>query len=231
MMRIKKQVVAAVCCTSLLTAACAGFAQAQSPTVEAGSSNQETTVSGPAAGQTEAVEGQDSQAMQNDQIRIWGSVTNVQDGQITIDNQSGVSYEGEIILNIDPDNSLVLGAENGFAVPLTDIAVGETIYAYIGQTMTMSLPPMTNAGVVIAKVPADFKAPEYVTVQSMTEKDGGSWELTGTNGTTYQVAADCEILPYLTRNIVTLQDVSESRKVLVWSDAGNQAQKLVLFAE
>lgn len=224
-MRIKKQIAVAVCCTGLLVAACAGMAQAQSPTIQAGASRQETAVTGPAVGQEQ------TEVSAHELLCIWGTVTNVTDGQITINNQSGVSYAGEIILNIDPEESKVLGAENGFPVQLSDITVGETIYAYIGQAMTMSLPPMTNASTVICKIPADYKVPEYVTVQSVTAKEDGSIELTGTSGITYQAAADCEIIPYLTRNIVRLQDVTESSNLLVWSNDENQAQKLVLFAE
>lgn len=244
----KNKMIAAICCAGALAAVCAGYALAQSPTIQAGASKQETTVSGPAAAGaaqetdaveeagavegTEAAEGAAEQGVQSDLLCIWGTITNIsaEESQITINNQSGVSYAGEIVLNIDSEGTRVLGAENGFPVQLSDLTVGETIYAYIGQAMTMSLPPMTNAKMIICKIPADFKAPEYVTVSSMTEKDG-NWELVGTNGTTYAVPAACEILPYKTRNIVVLQDVAKDSKLLVWSDAENQATKLVLFAE
>ena len=164
-------------------------------------------------------------------IRVWGPVLSVEDGSICIDNQSGVSSAGEMILHIAEGETLVLGAENGFPVALSDIQVGEVIYANIGQAMTMSLPPQTTAEVVICNVPADFRAPEYVQVQSMQWKEDGRGILTATNGSVYQIPEDCPIIPYLTRNLVMLQDVTESRSLLVWSDAENVAQNLVLFAE
>lgn len=166
-----------------------------------------------------------------DMLRIWGKVLSVEDGRIHIDNQSGTSYEGEIVLNISDESGRVLDAENGFPVQLSDIKVGETIYAYIGPAMTMSIPPMTTAEMIICKIPADFKVPDYVEVKTMTWQENGDWVLTTADGATYQVPADCPVLPYLTRNIVTLQDVTESRRLMVWSDAENNAQKLVLFAE
>ena len=41
----------------------------------------------------------------------------------------------------------------------------------------------------------------------MEEQSDGSYLLSGDNGIQYLVPADCEILPFLTRNVVTLQDV------------------------
>ena len=81
-----------------------------------------------------------------------------------------------------------------------------------------------------AQIPADMKAPEYITVKSMTADADGNWKLVSTAGTEYAVAADCRIMPYLTRQIVSLEDVAQGSNLLVWSNAENQAQKLVLFA-
>lgn len=73
----------------------------------------------------------------------------------------------------------------------------------------MSLPPQTSGEVLIAKIPADMKAPEYITVKSMTADADGNWKLVSTAGTEYAVAADCRIMPYLTRQIVSLEDVAQ----------------------
>ena len=96
--------------------------------------------------------------------------------------------------------------------------------------MTMSLPPQTSGEVIIGKIPADAKAPEYITAKSMTANADGIWTLVSTAGTEYAVSADCRIMPYLTRQIVSLEDVEQGSNLLVWSNDQNQAQKLVLFA-
>lgn len=179
-----------------------------------------------AAGNSEMEE----ETMIAETICVWGPVVSVEDGSIMIDNQSGISSAGEMVLQI-AEETRVLDAENGFPVELSEIEEGEVIYANIGPAMTMSLPPQTTAEVIICEVPEDFKAPAYVQVVEMEQNKDDSYELTASNGVTYQVAADCQILPFLTRNIVTLQDVTESSTVLVWSDAENQAERLVLFAE
>ena len=64
----------------------------------------------------------------------------------------------------------------------------------------------------------------------MTANADGIWTLVSTAGTEYAVSADCRIMPYLTRQIVSLEDVEQGSNLLVWSNDQNQAQKLVLFA-
>jgi len=162
---------------------------------------------------------------------ISGPVLSVENGQITMDNQSGNSYAGEVVLTVSSDTTTIVDGEQGLPVDLSEIKVGDTIYAYIGPAMTMSLPPQTNAEFIVCKVPADAKAPEYVKVKSMEENKDESWTLVSDAGTTYQIAADCPIQPYLTRQIVKLIDVVDGSRVLIWSDAQNQAQKLILFNE
>ncbi|MCI8765485.1 MAG: hypothetical protein HFG58_13155 [Lachnospiraceae bacterium] len=239
--KITKKMMTAVCCVGVLALGCVGLAQAgaqeetgeqvettaaaveyetQSPTILAGTGKQESA-DGP---------GEES-AVYSDRIRIWGPVLGVEEGMIRIDNQSGISSEGEILLNISEDYSLVLDAVNGFPVSLSDIQVGEFIYAYIGPAMTMSLPPMTTAEMVICQIPADFRAPDYVKVKSMQQKADESWTLTATDGTVYQVPSDCEILPYLTRNLVRLNDVTAASDCLVWTDEIGSVRKIVLFAQ
>ena len=164
-------------------------------------------------------------------IRIFGPVTRTEDGRLSIDNQSGVSSNGEIILNV-ADETYILDAVSGLPIKLEDIKDGDTIYAYIGPAMTMSLPPMTNATVIFANIPADAKVPDYVEVKSMiTDASTSKSVLTAIDGTEYTLADDCNIFPYLTRNIVTLDDLTQGRKCVVWADDENSAVKIMVFAE
>lgn len=164
-------------------------------------------------------------------IRIFGPVTRTGDGRLSIDNQSGVSSSGEIILNV-ADETYILDAVSGLPIKLEDIKDGDTIYAYIGPAMTMSLPPMTNATVIFANIPADAKVPDYVEVKSMiTDASTSKSVLTAIDGTEYTLADDCNIFPYLTRNIVTLDDLTQGRKCVVWADDENSAVKIMVFAE
>ena len=165
-------------------------------------------------------------------IRIYGTVTRGEDGRLSIDNQSGQSYSGEIVLNISDDETLILDAVSGDPYAADDIKDGDTIYVYIGPAMTMSLPPMTNAVMIFTNLPADAKAPDYVEVKSMVTDAGTSKSvLTAADGTEFTLAEDCNIFPYLTRNIVTLDDLTQGKKCVVWSDDENTASKIMLFAE
>lgn len=228
MKKWNKKFLAVAGCAGLMAVSGVVTALAQSPVILAGGSQAAEDSYGPGAADEEAAM---DEMMAAETICVWGPVLSVEDGSICIDNQSGVSSAGEMILHIAEGETLVLGAENGFPVELSDIQVGEVIYANIGQAMTMSLPAQTTAEVVICNVTADSKAPEYVQVQNMQWNEDGSGILTATSGSVYQIPADCPIIPYLTRNLVILQDVTESRSLLVWSDAENVAQNLVLFAE
>lgn len=166
-------------------------------------------------------------------ILVRGQVlrTDAESNQIVIDNQSDQSVKGEIVLNISQEDTKVLDAVDGLPVSLEDISEGEVIYAYIGPVMTLSLPPITTSSMIICKIPADFRVPEYVKVNEMKKQEDGSYRLTGTNETEYSVPANCVILPYLTRNMVSLEHVTKGNNCLVWLGEETQVSKLVLFAE
>lgn len=181
-----------------------------------------------AADNVEDMNGQD--ALQS--LRIYGPVTKQEDGRLSIDNQSDMSISGEIILNVSEEYTYILDAVTGLPLKEEDIKDGDTIYVYIGPAMTMSLPPMTNADVIFANIPADAKVPDYIEVQSLvTDAATSKSVLTAADGTEYTVESDCNIFPYLTRNIVTLDDLTQGRKCVVWSDEDNAAMQIMVFAE
>lgn len=181
-----------------------------------------------AADNVEDMNGQD--ALQS--LRIYGPVTKQEDGRLSIDNQSDMSISGEIILNVSEEYTYILDAVTGLPLKEEDIKDGDTIYVYIGPAMTMSLPPMTNADVIFANIPADAKVPDYIEVQSLvTDAATSKYVLTAADGTEYTVESDCNIFPYLTRNIVTLDDLTQGRKCVVWSDEDNAALQIMVFAE
>ena len=196
------------------------------------SSKEETTeadtAAESAADNVEDMNGQD--ALQS--LRIYGPVTKQEDGRLSIDNQSDMSISGEIILNVSEEYTYILDAVTGLPLKEEDIKDGDTIYVYIGPAMTMSLPPMTNADVIFANIPADAKVPDYIEVQSLvTDAATSKSVLTAADGTEYTVESDCNIFPYLTRNIVTLDDLTQGRKCVVWSDEDNAALQIMVFAE
>ena len=138
--------------------------------------------------------------------------------------------KGECIFHVN-EETLLFDNGAGTRTGIDSLKAGDGVYVYHSPAMTMSLPPQTTGEVIIGKIPADQKAPEYITAVSMTANADGSWTLVSAAGKEYAVSADCRIMPYLTRQIVSLEDVEQGSNLLVWSDDQNQAQKLVLFAK
>lgn len=162
-------------------------------------------------------------------VTVWGPVTKTASQSLSLNNQAPDSYTGEMIINIS-DQTRILDAVTGFPVAFDQIRDGETVYAYISQAMTMSLPPMTNASLILCNIPADYRVPQYLQTTSLTIRaDGVSGSLTANDGVTYTIPADCQITPYLTRNIVTIQDLTEGATFLLWSDSQNRASKIMVF--
>lgn len=162
-------------------------------------------------------------------LRIWGEITSASEGEITVDNQSDASSMGEMILIINPEQSLVLDAKEGYPVAADEIEQGK-FEAYLGPVMTMSLPPQTVPYVVIVNIEEEAKAPQYAVVEEMAREED-TLMLTATDGRSYRLPSDVEILPYLTRNIVTLDDIAEGSRCLIWLSEDDTAQRVVLFGE
>lgn len=217
----KQKLIAAACIGTLVLFAAAGAAAAASPVIEVGQ--------GSVAGQ-EAESAAESLLYYS--VPVWGPIKSISDNRILLDNLSQNAGSGEVVIQVIDQETRVLDAVEGNPVALGDLQEGDFIYAYLGPVMTMSLPPITNAQMIICKAPADFKVPEYLHIKDAVMQEDGSVTLTAYSGnfSSYHVPADCGITPYLTRNLVTLRDLTQGRSVLLWSDADGNAVKIVLFA-
>lgn len=175
---------------------------------------------------------EESEAAQEiaDARRIWGAIEQVGEGELIVDNQSHNSSMGEMIIKIDPEQTKILDAVEGLPVELDEIT-GDSFEAYLGPTMTMSLPPQTTAELVIVNIPQDAPAPLYVTARGPIEETELGTTLMTEAGVTYVLTEETQILPYLTRNIVRAEDIMEGSNCLIWQDADGAVEKLVLFAE
>ena len=159
--------------------------------------------------------------------RIYGEQT------ITVDNQSEVSSTGEMILTIDPSNTEIIDAQTGLPVELSEVQNG-SFEAYLGDAMTMSLPPQCTPDMVIVNIAEDAAAPQYA-VAAEDPADAADLEnaivLKATDGRTYVIDKDAQVTPYLTRNIVKLQDLTAGTACLLWEDENEIVTKVMIFAE
>lgn len=182
------------------------------------------------ASQSDAA-GQENEGQMPAYVRVWGPVLSVTADTITIDNRSENACRGELILHLDGERTKVLDGENGYPVELTEVEVDDAVFAYIGQTMTLSLPAQVTAEIVFCDLPDSLRVPEFVTVTQMEQQSDGSYLMTTDTDQQYLVPENCEILPYLTRNLVTLADVQPDSTCMMWCDERLTAKKIVLFAQ
>ena len=206
-----------------------------SQTGTAGQGTQTGSATGQSAADTTTsqagINGQENEGRMPAYVRVWGPVLSVTADSITIDNRSENGCRGELILHLDGERSKVLDGENGYPVELTEVEVDDAVFAYIGQTMTLSLPAQVTAEIVFCDLPDSLRVPEFVTVTQMEQQSDGSYLMTTDTDQQYLVPENCEILPYLTRNLVTLADVQQGSTCMVWCDERLTAKKIVLFAE
>ena len=206
-----------------------------SQTGTAGQGTQTGSATGQSAADTTTsqagINGQENEGRMPAYVRVWGPVLSVTADSITIDNRSENGCRGELILHLDGERSKVLDGENGYPVELTEVEVDDAVFAYIGQTMTLSLPAQVTAEIVFCDLPDSLRVPEFVTVTQMEQQSDGSYLMTADTDQQYLVPENCEILPYLTRNLVTLADVQPDSTCMVWCDERLTAKKIVLFAQ
>lgn len=103
---------------------------------------------------------------------------------------------------------------------------------YVGPAMTMSLPPIANGIMIITDVPEDAAFPKYTQVKSLDQGSAdGEFVLTTVDGSEYTITAETRLLPYLTKNIVSEEDLTEGTDILVWTSADDAAktEKIVIF--
>lgn len=141
----------------------------------------------------------------------------------------------ELVVNVSDETRLLDGV-NGYPISMDNLDVGETVRVYVGPAMTMSLPPISNGVVVLADMPADGSFPVYTQVESVTwdsEQTDGVYVLTAADGKTYRINSSTTLLPYLTRNLIRVDDLTAGSNILLWSDTDSvydgYAAKIVLF--
>ncbi len=163
-------------------------------------------------------------------VKVEGTILEVGEDSITVDSTSDTGYIGEMVLMIDPESTLVLDGVNGFPVELKDVQIG-TFEAYLGPAMTMSLPPQTTPYAVIVNIPEGQCAPQYVVAAEPVDEVQGRQTLIGADETTYTLARNVNVQPFLTKNIVRLEDIATDSRCLVWMNDEGDVDRIVLFGE
>ncbi len=164
-------------------------------------------------------------------VHVQGEIVRVEGDSLTVNRAPDSADFGELIIHAASEQSVVIDAVTGLPAELSDRKEGESFEAYLGPAMTLSLPPQATAYAVIVNIPEDFKAPVFViAADAVLDTDNGKL-LDAYGEQDYLLADDVEVQPYLTRNIVTLDDIREGSRCLAWTDEYDTITKLVLFAD
>lgn len=140
-----------------------------------------------------------------------------------------VNVDGEeanqLHLHISEETALIKA--DGTPIALTDLAKDSIIIAYHSTMVTRSLPAQSAAfAVVLLETEEDFY-PLYMVAGEKTEEGIASED----GNYIVAPAENCEVVPYKTRNIVTLDDVKAGSKLLVWSRTMTMSIPALLNAE
>lgn len=175
-----------------------------------------------AAGSVNAFAAEDSGTEQRQQvsktIKYYGTLQKTGEagsGKFLLNGQpAGAAEKQDVILNLS-DETLILNAVDGLPVAAEDIQDGEMAYVYVSPAMALSYPPQFSAYVILTKIPADYRVPSLEEVKNLTMNEDGSAVVETVSGVTYQVPADCTMVPYLTRNMVYVSSLTEGTNFLV----------------
>ncbi len=170
-------------------------------------------------------------------VRVWGTVTRLENGAVLLENSNEEDPYHEIVLHVS-DTTPVVDAVTG--LPLDrELRDGETVYAWVGPAMTLSLPPQAAAEVVVANIPEDFGVPQYyqiakvqprVTLGIYPPPPVTQADLVTTGGEELTVTDKAELSPYLTKQMVTLESLTPGSRILVWTDNQGAVTRVLLFA-
>lgn len=169
-------------------------------------------------------------------VQVWGTLTWLDGGGLLVQNSSESAAYSEVILH--GESIICLDAVTGDPMDIQDLEDGDTIYAWVGPAMTMSLPPHATAILILGNIPADYAVPQFYEIVSVTPQAMAAiypapaltWtEVTATDGTTLTITDEAALTPYLTKNIVRLEDLIPGTRILVWSDSQGEPEKVLVF--
>lgn len=162
-----------------------------------------------------------------------GTILSIEEDSITMSREMEGGTE-DLVIMITEDTRL-LDSNGGYPILIDDLEEGMPVRVYVGPAMTMSLPAITNGEVILAGLAENGSFPVYTQVDSLEETGEDTFLLHTVNGEDYLVDSETSLLPYLTRNLVTVQDLTEGTTVLLWTEEGEngepRAEEIVIFGE
>ena len=148
-------------------------------------------------------------------IRVYGTVTEINGSQVTISNDNQDDPYSTIILNINED-TLILTAEDCKEKTLKDLQKGDTLYAYVSPVMTRSLPPMSNAELILCQIPADMMVPTYAAITDVSSDPDGALRITTDQELVCYINEDTVIKTLDGKKDLDSSVLQSGNKILIW---------------
>lgn len=166
--------------------------------------------------------------------RVWGQVSPWDGTGIFLKNDDEDSLMNEVVL-LTGEEVYAVDAASGLPLDLEAVQEGDTLYAWAGPAMTLSLPPQVNALAIVGNVPDGTDAPEFCEIARQyvltpgEEKNGKNATVFLAGGETMKVTEETVYTPWLTKQIVTMENLIPGTRALVWKGQDGAAEKVLLF--
>ena len=125
--------------------------------------------------------------------------------------------ENGVVINTEAEGNVKLNTEGAIfrGNDINEAKEGNIVSAVVSPVRTRSLPPIANAYLVVV---SDTTSINYVEVTKV-EKNGSGISIYGTDDTIIISASEeTPVTPFKTRNIMSIEDISEGDKIFVLSD-------------
>ncbi len=138
------------------------------------------------------------------------TVVSYENGDLTVKTADG----DELVLHTE--NAIVMDTQTADAADLSALKAGENVYVYHDEAVTMSLPAQTTAYAVLTD---DHAPASLLTAEAVQQNDDGSVTVTCKGGALHlTIAKDATVQPFMTRNIVTVDDIHVGTRFFAWFD-------------
>ena len=164
-------------------------------------------------------------------VPVWGKVSPWEGEGIYLKNDDKDSHLNEVVIH--PGDAPAVDGATGLPLDLEKVKEGDTLYVWTGPAMALSLPPQMSALVIVGNVPAGAAAPEFCEIArravSPAPGDKGNPTFALTGGETLEVTDKTVYTPWLTRQMVRMEDLNPGDRALVWKDKNGAAEKVQLL--
>lgn len=160
-------------------------------------------------------------------VRVWGRVSPWDGDGILLKNGNKNDPLNEVVVH--PGEAPAVDAVTGLPLDLKSVREGDVLYAWAGPAMTLSLPPQIAAEIIVGNIPAGFRAPEYCEVAGQASAGESGFRIPLSGGGVLEVTDKTAYTPWLTRQIVRMEDLTPGTRALVWKNAEGAAEKVLVF--